>query len=1330
MIDKKPNFKKLRDLLKISALSSIIVTSGQANAVSLGMAQTPLFLGSTVQPNVFFVLDDSGSMDWEFMMQPYWPFRVYDGDQDRDGVYANNDDTSNLETGGNMVSAYGGTHHRTYRYYYAEGDNIYSDGCTDWAAAMESCNGRTPSIFSIDWRMRTVDLNGLFYSPNLDFKPWSGNCDTNTPCADASFTAARSNPRNGEAGYGLTRNLATDGDANNGPFIYEVWIDDAGYQGTRPHRDADLNYVGVADANGLPAPNGMVDLWDSHIRFTVDATTVQVDRITYNPQPSNASNPGLNEAVQNLGTLSGSSCYDILGTTADVLAIHAQGATPNISVTGGANCRTIAELQTNIANWYQYSRRRSFPVKGAVSSVIDAQSTFRYGITVINDFDRLFIEVPDVSVTNNGPHNENVKDSLYQFDWHGHGTPLRTALQDAGKYYSNTLPRAARDPIVYSCQKNFTILFTDGYWNGGDPGSVGDADGDGVGIPTLADVAYKYYISDLNTTMENNVLIDAMETDLPTYNPPQGDRTHQHMVTFTVAFGVNGNMVDGDGDGDGNPDTDAAGGAWSTPGIPDKNGNWGTPCDGCTSTNIDDMWHAAYNSAGTFASASTPDEVTRQLIAAITNIAGRISSAAAVALNSGTLNANSRVYQASFDSNDWSGSLKSVPIQDGPVDELPLGNPDGVDDSPPECSAYPAVGQLCDQEWDAAEKLAQRTPLSRKIYTFNTDTAAGVEFKTLANLAAAQQTSMKTNPDTAVVEADAVGQLRIDYIRGDNSNEGTGSTEFRKRKVLSSGTSKLGDIIHSAPAFVANPTFFIPDNLEASSYNAYKNAKKNRIGVVYVGANDGMLHAFDASNTSNKGEELFAYIPGRLVNKLPQLTSKSYNRSHTYFVDGSPIVFDAYKGGWKTLLAGTAGPGGQVVFGLDITSPDTFSAADVLWEFTDDPRLSGTTAYGDKDLGYTLGEASYARMNNGQWVVIFGNGFNNTEADGNASTTGNAVVYVVDAFTGELISKLDTQTGMAEDPSTQGHPNGIARVTPIDINGDFKVDYIYAGDLFGNVWKMDVTSSSPSSWGFSYMSGTKPKPFFIAKDPSGTVQPITTAVSVKRHPEKVDQTLVLFGTGSYFQINDATTTQTQTFYGIWDDNTGAQYSRSKLLEQKILSVENKIGVDGINREFRVTSSADLNPSTYRIDWTTDKGWFMDLGFAPDVGERVNVEPILRGNRIIFVTLTPDADPCKSGGSSWIMELNANDGSRLPQSPFDVNGDGIIDALDIVAFGGDNNTIVSGVRSKEGIVAKPGILNTQNKKELKFFSGTTGNIETVTESINENMRDRQSWRQLR
>jgi len=1333
---------KIFNFIKACGLSALVFISGNSNsyASTLNISQTPLFLGSSVQPNVFIVSDDSGSMDWEMMMPGYWRYDTYDSDPYRTGAFTDYNNSTAWEDDGTWRAGdFDGRNRRNtgYSYIYGRGtsDNVYHSSCNNsnyYGSWAEECNDLGVSPFDVDWRVRSSGLNKVFYNPDITYEPWAGPCGTGGDCADADFTKVRNDPYATQTGYGITRNLETTGDANGGAFVYEVWVDDSGYTGDFPDAAGDFNETGVA-AGAAAAPNGLVDLWDSHAKFTVGAAGVTVEVITYDPRPADP-NRGLNETVFESVNLSSGVCYNALGDTtmvkAMVAAVIAEPVVANrdaiLTTTNGPGCRTFAQARQDIANWYQYYRRRAFPVKNAISAVINAQPNFRYGMTVLNRYNTsnsnsIFTEVPPISMTNLTAHNTSIKEDYYAFDQPSSGTPLRKALQRAGNYFSNNLSGKA-DPIAYSCQKNFTILFTDGYWNGNSP-SVGNVDGDGKS-ETVADVAYLYYKNDLNATMDNNVLRDAGEEDLPTFDIG-GTRTFQHMVTFTVAFGVTGALVDNDGNG--NPDLDYAGASWGGSGEPVKSGDWGPASSG--PDKIDDLWHAAYNSAGTFASASTPKEVSEKLIDAISNIADRISSAAAVALNSGTLNANSRLYQASFDSNDWSGNLKSVPIQDGPVDILPLGAPDGSDDSPSECDLYPAVGELCDPEWNASEKLAAKSHSSREIFTFNSDTNVGVAFKTLTDLGASQQTSLRTDPTTTLLEAASRGQERLDYIRGDDANEGFGATNFRERKVIASGKTKLGDIIHSAPAYVANPVSFIPNNFESASYNAYKIAQKNRKPVVYVGANDGMLHAFDASNSnSTKGEEIFAYIPGKLVDKLPLLAAQNYNSSHTYFVDGSPVTFDAFDGSWKTLIAGSTGAGGQVVFGLDVTNPTSFGPGDVLWEFTDVPRVgSGGEVFGDVDLGYTIGDVSFARMYNGRWAVILGNGFNNTTPDGNVSTTGNAAIYVVDAFTGELIYKFDTQTGMAEDPTGASRPNGISSVTPIDIDGDLKADYLYAGDLFGNVWKVDTTSANPSAWESSYSASGKPKPFHIAKDASGDVQSITSAVAVKRHPEKVKQTLVFFGTGTYFQVNDSATTQVQAFYSIWDDNTGTQNDRSTLLEQEILGIEFVTGVDGVTREFRLTSSENIDPANYKIDWTVHKGWYMDL---TESGERVNVEPVLRGSRIIFVSLTPDTDACSAGGSSWIMELDANGGSRLEQSPFDVNGDGLINELDIVNFASDANTIVSGVRSKDGIVAKPGILNTKEEKELKYFSGTSGGIDKITESVDESSTKRQSWRQLR
>ncbi len=1293
---------RIAKIFQSAALSTLVFVASVPNANAaneLSISNTPLFLGTSVQPNVFFLLDDSGSMDWTILPKKHFTFNAYDPDEDRDGSFES-DPPVDFDIWSDEGSFY--TKDRDAKQYMFDDPNAYSANCS---RAMEGCS-TNPRPAVLDWRFRTFELNVTYFNPAVNYKPWNGPCGSSGElCSDGDFTAALNNPKICGTCSNVTRNLATDGDTMGGPFKYDVWIDDSGFSGAVPARGDNFNPTGVAA--GLAAdPNGMVDLWDTHIRFSVGASSVVVSRITYDPQISTDPSPGLNELETVLGTLSSSTaCYNILGPKANVVAIHNEGATPTIDAVGGAGCRTISEVQTNAANWYQYSRRRMYTAKNAVTQVMDAQPKFRYGITKFKGQGSLFVEVPAVGVTDVTSHNLSLKDDMYRDKQEGIGTFLAGGTDAVGTYFMDGLGGKV-NPIKHSCQKNFQIVFTDGYWNDSTTG-YGDVDGDGVSN-TGSDIAYYYYKNDLNTSIENNVIPDAgSEADLDA----DGDgRTWQHLVTFTVAFGVEGNMSDTSDDGW--PDADAAGTAWPGDGMPVKSGDWGdartSVCNNCPAK-IDDLWHMAWNTNGTYAAASTPEEVVEKLIAAITNIAGRVGSAAAVALNSGTLNANTRVYQAKFNSIDWSGDLESVPIKDGD------GNPDN---DPPQCLGK-TIGQVCGLEWSASKELESRTYTSRTIYSRNADTNTVVLFEDLADLGATQKTKLKTNPDTAVVEADSRGQDRMDWIRGRSVfgyDDG-----FRKRTVGEDGVKKLGDVIASSPAYVGEPIFIYPDTMEADKYSDYRTANKNRTKMVYVGANDGMLHGFTASD----GVEKFAYIPARLVNKLNKLTSPNYKKQHEYYVDGSPVAFDAFDGAWKSLVVTPTGAGGQIVFAIDATDPDSFGTTDVLWDFDDTV---------DADMGYSMGDVSYAKMNSGEWAVIIGNGYNNTEADGNASTTGNGVIYVLNAFTGAIIRKFDTGVGSVEDPNNPGsdRPNGVATVTPIDIDGDLVADFLYAGDLFGNVWKVDVTSTTPASWDFAYKSGSDPKPFFKAIDGSGVAQPITAGVTVKRHPEADDQTLVLFGTGKYFEVGDGVTSvssQIQSFYSVWDDNTGTQYLRSQMLQHKILN-ELDTDSDGMT-DWRITTSDEDSSGDYTVDWSTDKGWFIDMRYSSgtEYGEQIVRKPVLRNNRVIFVTTVPDGDPCGFGGSSWIMEINANTGSRLPESPFDVNGDGIIDATDLFTIG-DEDTIVSGTRSKEGIVATPGILNSPDGPERKYFSGTSGNIDVVLESAEEAMTKRQSWRQLR
>jgi len=682
-----------------------------------------------------------------------------------------------------------------------------------------------------------------------------------------------------------------------------------------------------------------------------------------------------------------------------------------------------------------------------------------------------------------------------------------------------------------------------------------------------------------------------------------------------------------------------------------------------------------------------------QMANAFNEIIQHTSSASTAAVNSGSISSQSRVYQAVFHSGDWLGHLLSFKV-----------NPDG------------SLNNTA--EWDAADNLPSSG--SRNIYTMNSNGAATAF--TWAGIDSTRQGQLSTNATTA--------QLRLNYLRGDGSLEVNNGGVFRNR------AKKLGDIVDSAPLYVGEPLGIYSDTLESKPYSTFRQSNKNRTGMVYVGANDGMLHAFDGTT----GVEKFAYIPSPVFSTLKNLTRTTY--VHKYYVDGSPTVGDAFIGSsWKTVLVGGLGGGGQGIYALDITDPTSFGTGNVLWEFTD----GGTN--GDADLGYTFSQPTIVRLHNGKWAAIFGNGYNNTVADGSASTTGHAVLYIVDISNGSLIRKIDTQAG------TAATPNGLASPIAIDSDGDGIVDYVYAGDLLGNLWKFDITSSNSASWSIPYVSGTTPVPLYVATDASGNRQPITSRPEVSFGPRGIGF-MVYFGTGKWLEdptdrldnasVTTAANQRVQSLYGILDPNSGSTdpfSGRGTLTQQSILAEVSVPSADGTsNTSVRVTSN-NLIPNNGR-------GWYMDLILNPQSlttppstnykGERMVSNPILRDGRIIFNTLVPQSDPCTFGGDSWIMELNAFNGARLTVSPFDTNKDGQIDALDYTTVTVNGQTItvpVGGVKTDVGITNGLGILvdvgsHSQNGGGLenKYAAGTSGEMQSIKESGKST--GRQSWQQLK
>jgi type IV pilus assembly protein PilY1 len=1154
-----------------------------SHAGEYDLSNLPLIVSVWTPPNVFLEVDDSGSMDWEILSLPHYSLCAYDGFVHNRTIFGNNDTSGTVQSYCEMYKDErpagdarmltwvwdedrSGNKRPAIRF---DSDLIFdfnnSSKCNE-STIVERCENKISRTLGdndtkeldMDWRIRSSDLNVVFYNPAVEYTPWVGG---STTYANAKWDQARSWPNSNDSEYKDTRDFSAKG------FQYNVWIDDKGYKttDTRPKLD-----------NMTSGANGEVDLWDSYVRVKVSNSAVTCEKFTIT-----AASTGGMDADKTLI----SDCSPYTGKL------------------------SLAELQQNIANWFQYYRRRVHVANAGLGRVLTDETDFRYGMGLINSSD-ISKEMPDKSVKDFTTHITSILDILYKTKRASGSTPLRGGLKMAGDYYAGDLS-GRKSPITLACQKNFTVLFTDGYWNDQKNTDddhqllpIKDTDGDGQKIygnqelqsTLLADVARYYYEKDLRKDLDNIVPTDSFDS-----------ANHQHMVTYTINFGSQGLLVDENGNGWPGKNATPAGIDWySGADTSNKTPSYWDP------RKADDMWHAAWNSRGTYIAANSPQQLIQAFSDALDNINSRVGSAAAAGANSGSISSTSKIFQAKFDTFDWHGELLAFPVKnDGTLGEFPV--------------------------WNADTELTKRLKTSssdRNVFTMNGNSGVAFEW---AYLNAAQKDLLDLDFEGT---DDGLGESRLSYIRGVDSGN------FRTRE------HKLGDIVNSDPTYVGYPPFFY----SYDNYQAYFTENVNRTGMVYFGANDGMFHGIRESD----GKELFSYIPNRIIHKLSKLTDPDFE--HEFYVDGQPEFGDVQIGGdWKSIISAGLRAGGQGYFALDVTKPDTFNAKNVLWEFTD---------ANDADLGYGYSQPQIKRMANGKWAIIIGNGINNTEADGNASTTGTGAIYIlfiedgIGGWSNSDFVKITVPGGSVTDP------NAVFTPAAADIDGDSRVDYIYAGDRNGKMWKFDVSSKTPGDWGIAFNG----KPLFDA----GVGHPITDRPAIDAHPMGRDLgQLVLFGTGQYIELSDTSIENqpTQSMYAIWDlssklakDHKSNGYARSELSESG-LSVQSGV---------RIISSGTA------VDWFDDKnlpndrGWYVDL---PDEGERIRRRPILRDNQVFFVTLIPDDDPCAAGGTGWLMVLDTRTGQAPGYPVFDINGDlDVTNEKDLLKDGDGNPITPAGISS--------------------------------------------------
>ncbi|HSY46736.1 MAG TPA: PilC/PilY family type IV pilus protein [Steroidobacteraceae bacterium] len=565
----------------------------------------------------------------------------------------------------------------------------------------------------------------------------------------------------------------------------------------------------------------------------------------------------------------------------------------------------------------------------------------------------------------------------------------------------------------------------------------------------------------------------------------------------------------------------------------------------------------------------------------------------------------------------------------------------------------------CNSTGVAGYKAAE-APTSRVILSWNG--ATGIPFE-YTNLTAAQQTAItagdvatsQCNSSTAYLNTD-----RVAYLRGDRSCEisTAGVGLYRRRE------SVLADIVDSSPAWVGPPiapyTAVWADRINAAdplpenggsaqSYPAFITAVQTRLNVVYVGSDDGLVHGFRSGSfdvnsnfvtTGNDGTEVLAYMPGAVVQTIHNSSNSTLDFSnsqygHNFFVDATPATGDVfYQNQWHTLLVGGLGPGGAALYALDVTNPSTTNFAEgnaaslVIGEWTPSTIscFNNTPANCGNNLGNTYGTPQLRRLHDGKWAVIFGNGL--------GSSTGDAGIFVMTInpnTAAKTFYYLSTHTGSV------ASPNGIAFPAAADLDGDHITDYVYAGDIQGNVWRFDLTSATETNWAVT--AGP------VFKSPAG--QPITTGIVVASgapSPGMQAQIMLLFGTGQKFPLtalNAASyATGTQSLYGVWDWNMSAWNTLSAnatyaslTAASTGLSSTNNYAVGQANLQQQVvtinatTQDRDVS-STATVCWAGQTGctgaagkfgWYINL---PGAQEQVIYSPELVSQALTVNTIVP------------------------------------------------------------------------------------------------------------
>ncbi|APZ44104.1 pilus assembly protein [Acidihalobacter ferrooxydans] len=950
--------------------------------------------------------------------------------------------------------------------------------------------------------------------------------------------------------------------------------------------------------------------------------------------------------------------------------------------------------------------------------VLNARRGFGYGASVTDNTGNLLVPIKDASASGmtasaylaqftpylnpetNNKNSSEIKALAGQ-------SPIAGILNGALKYYQGSLGSNPAPSSPNGCTaKKYVVLVTDGLptmdSNGDNWPPLGSAAAAGYGVHATFDLVGGGTVSTTSSSFANDVLTGKTLGLSSTNDTALNDAINK--LTALNTAGIKTYIV-GMGAG-----VD-----------PSKN-----PAAAATLKAMAIAGGTSNYFAGTSAAA-----VVQDMQAIFGQIQAANMSTTAVAVNSGSVQSNTRVFQARFTSQsnpygDWTGNLYAFPISSNATVNTASSN--AVWQAGPQLdSALAGTG------WQAFPTIS-----------WNPSSNSGIPFK-WGQLDTSQKTLLKQYWNTLTSTQQSTffgghkwkyGRAVVNFLRGNQSLDQANGGPFRNRSSL------MGDIVDSAPIYLGAPQSSMPISapggassatigqytLAATAYTSFASNNAGRTPMLYTGGNSGMLYGIDAAT----GAPEFAYVPDGVYHDLANLSQPSYNANHRFYVDGPPSAADvpfwnstSTAVTWHTVLAGGLDAGGQGIYALDVTnpvsvisaataastSPASAMAGQVLWNIT-----NSTSGFSHLGLTYSAPQVAVMDIDNGNGVptptgvVVFGSGYNNDN--------GYPYLYVVNAQTGALIHTFDLcspTTGLETLACSPLQANGLSTPTVISTQGNGIADRAYAGDLQGNLWRFDMSSPDPANWTarvlFKAVGGTLPSTY---------AQPITTAPAVSKAPTGTNGFMVYFGTGQFLGSPDITNTQTQSFYGVLDDGINSAVTTipsSPLwltpanLVQQTLAQQTYTYTDSSGNSVSENVRTD---TTHPVNFANKDGWYMNL---PSSGERVITNPAVFAGEVVFTTNVPASNVCGGGLQSWLMAVNFATGGAFNSPMLDLNNDGSINSADQVQVNGqpENPVGVSmGNTYSSGAVVLPVNGNKNGVGSVKLVSQSNSNIKTVKE----------------